>query len=81
MLTEQEFETIEIPLQHSQSPRPDKVHIGLVQLSIDHSLEADWTKLIGSSALVFNNRVYYSSIMTPEALNGIAQGITECHRI
>jgi maleate isomerase len=76
MLTKQEFEKMEIALEHTQSPRPDKVHIGLVQLSTDHSLEMDWAKLIGSSALVFSNRVYYSSVMTPEALNDIAKGIT-----
>jgi maleate isomerase len=77
MLTEQDFEAMEIPLAHSRSPRPEKVHIGLVQLSTDHSLEADWTKLIGSSALVFSNRVYYSGVMTKAALNDIAQGITD----
>lgn len=77
MLSEQEFETLEISLKHSRGSRPDKVHIGLVQLSTDHSLEADWAKLVGSSALVFSNRVYYSSVMTPEALNNIAQGITD----
>jgi maleate isomerase len=76
MLTEREFEALEIPLDYSKSPRPEKVHIGLVQLSTDHSLEADWTKLTGSSALVFSSRVYYSSVMTREALSGIARGIT-----
>ncbi|WP_457552580.1 maleate cis-trans isomerase family protein [Desulfobacula sp.] len=81
MLTEQEFEAIEIPLAHSRSPRPDKVHIGLVQLSTDHSLETDWTKLIGSSALVFSSRVYYSSVMTRKALNEIAQGITDAAKL
>ncbi len=77
MVTEQEFETLEIPLNYSKTPRPQKVHIGLVQLSTDHSLEVDWTKLAGSSALVFSSRVYYSSVMTRKALNDIAQGITE----
>jgi len=77
MLTESEFETLEIPLEHTRSPRPDKIHIGLVQLSTDHTLEADWAKLAGASALVFSNRVYYSSILTPEALNGIAEEITQ----
>jgi len=76
MLTEQEFESMEIALEHTRSPRPNKIHIGLVQLSTDHTLEMDWTKLIGSSALVFSNRVYYSSVMTQEALNEIAKGIT-----
>ena len=77
MLTEQEFQAMEIALEHTRSPRPDKVHIGLVQLSTDHSLEMDWAKLIGSSALVFSNRVYYSSVMTRKALNDIAEGITQ----
>ena len=76
MLTEQEFHAFEIALEHTRSSRPDKVNIGLVQLSTDHSLEMDWAKLIGSSALVFSNRVYYSSVLTPEALNEIAEGIT-----
>ncbi len=77
MITEKEFESLEIALTHSKSPRPEKTHIGLVQLSTDHSLEADWTKLVGSSALVFSSRVYYSSLMTPQALKDIAKGITE----
>lgn len=75
MLTESEFTTKEIALPHTRSPRPDKVHIGLVQLSTDHTLETDWAKLAGSQALVFSNRVYYSSVLTPEALNEIAGGI------
>ncbi len=77
MLTKQEYNALEIPLEYTRSPRPDKVHIGLVQLSTDHSLEADWKKLAGSSALVFSSRVYYSSVMTPEALNEISEGITK----
>ncbi|MBT3178032.1 MAG: Asp/Glu racemase [Desulfobacula sp.] len=76
MTTKQEFEALEIHLNYSKSSRPDKVHIGLVQLSTDHSLEVDWTKLSGSSAMVFSSRVYYSSIMTSKALNDISQGIT-----
>lgn len=77
MITEPEFKTFEIQLDHTRDPRPDKVHIGLVQLSTDHSLEMDWAKLIGSSALFFSTRVYYSSVMTKEALNEIARGITD----
>ena len=77
MITEQAFEAMEIPLEHSKDPRPDKVHIGLVQLSTDNSLEGDWTKLTGSSALIFSSRVYYSGVMTQEALNEITLGITE----
>ncbi|MCG8634609.1 MAG: aspartate/glutamate racemase family protein [Desulfobacterales bacterium] len=76
MISEGEFKRLEMFLGHTRTPRPDKVHIGLVQLSTDHSLEMDWAKLIGSSALFFSSRVYYSSVMTKEALNAIAQGIT-----
>jgi len=76
MITEQEFAALEMGLSHTQTPRPDKLHIGLVQLSTDHSLEMDWAKLIGSSAMVFSSRVYYSSVMTKEALTEISKGIT-----
>ncbi|MEH0021687.1 MAG: aspartate/glutamate racemase family protein [Desulfobacter sp.] len=76
MTTFEAFKALEIPLAHTQSPRPDKVHIGLVQLSTDHSLEADLAKLTGDAALVFSSRVFYSSVMTRAALNDIATGIT-----
>lgn len=76
MLNREQFEAAEIALQHTKNPRPDKVHIGLVQLSTDHSLETDLAKLLGNTALVFSNRVYYSSVMTPTALREIAEGIT-----
>ncbi|MEN8210478.1 MAG: Asp/Glu racemase [Thermodesulfobacteriota bacterium] len=76
-MKELEFEAMEIPLEYSKDPRPDKVHIGLVQLSTDNSLEGDWTKLVGSSALIFSSRVYYSGVMTQKALNEITQGITK----
>jgi maleate isomerase len=76
MLTEKEFRASEIALDHTRSPRSDKVHIGLVQLSTDHTLEMDWTKLVGNSAVVFSNRVYYSSVLTSEALRDIAKDIT-----
>ena len=76
MVTQQEYASLEIPLDYLKNPRPDKVHIGLVQLSTDHSLEVDWTKLSGSAAMVFSTRVYYSSIMTPAALNDITKEIT-----
>lgn len=75
-MTREQFEAAEIVLQHTQSPRPDKVHIGLVQLSTDHSLETDLAKLLSNDALVFSNRVYYSSVMTTDALSKIAKGIT-----
>ncbi len=81
MLTETEYKAMEIPLDHSRSPRPDKVHIGLVQLSSDQTIEIDWTKLTGSSALVFSNRVYYSGVLTRKELNDIGQGISDSARL
>lgn len=77
MLSRSEYETSEIFLEYSKAPRPDKVHIGLVQLSTDHSIERDLNMLVGSSAMIFSNRVYYSSSMTPEALAEISRGITQ----
>lgn len=77
MLTRQEFQKTEIPLEYTQSLRSDKVHIGLVQLSTDHSLELDWTKLVGTTTAVFSSRVYYSSVLTPEAQAKIAQKIAD----
>jgi maleate isomerase len=77
MLTESEYQALEIHLEHSRGPRPDKIHIGLVQLCTDHTLETDWAKLAGSSAMVFSNRLYYSSILTPEALSDIADKISQ----
>lgn len=77
MLSKLEYQASELYLEHTQDPRPDKVHIGLVQLSTDHSIETDLNRLVGSSAMIFSNRVYYSSSMTKEALAEISHGITE----
>nr|WP_269808603.1 hypothetical protein [Enterovibrio nigricans] len=77
MKTVEEFKTFEIPLTYQAAPRINRTHIGLVQLSTDHSLEMDWAKLIGTQAAVFSSRVFYSSEMTPEALDNIANGISE----
>ncbi len=77
MLSQSNYEASELFLEHSKAPRPDKVHIGLVQLSTDHSIERDLNMLVGSSAMVFSNRVYYSSAMTKEALAEISKGITQ----
>ena len=77
MNTIEEFKNWEINLPHTQAPRIGRVHIGLVQLSTDHSLEMDWAKLLGTQAGIFSSRVYYSSEMTPEALDKIASGISE----
>lgn len=73
----EEFKEWEISISHTQASRIERVHIGLVQLSTDHSLEMDWAKLLGTQAGVFSSRVYYSSEMTPEALDKIASGISE----
>lgn len=77
MMTTEEFKSFEIPLEYSLAPRIKRVHIGLVQLSTDHSLEMDWAKLLGTQAAVFSSRVYYSSEMTAEALDKIAVGISD----
>lgn len=77
MMNFEEFISFEQPLEHKQAPRINRVHIGLVQLSTDHSLEMDWAKLLGTQAGVFSSRVYYSSEMTPEALDQVASGIVE----
>ncbi|MCL6269621.1 hypothetical protein M3P05_06660 [Sansalvadorimonas sp. 2012CJ34-2] len=77
MDTIEQFKSFEIPLEHDQDPRIDRVHIGLVQLSTDHSLEMDWAKLYGNQATAFSSRVYYSSEMTPKALDAIAKGIVD----
>lgn len=77
MLNQSEYKASELYLDHTKAPRPDKVHIGLVQLSTDHSIETDLNMLTGKSAMIFSNRVYYSSSMTSEALAEISQGITK----
>lgn len=77
MKTYEEYKHIEIPLEHKQVEKLNRVHIGLVQLSTDHSLEWDWVKLLNEQAIVFSTRVYYSSEMTPKALDNIAKGISE----
>ncbi len=77
MVTRKEFADQETYLPYTPSPRPDKVHIGLVQLSTDHTLEMDWQRLIGESALFFSNRVYYSSILTQDNLKTISEGLAQ----
>lgn len=77
MNTLDEFKQFEQPLNYIAAPRIDRTHIGLVQLSTDHSLEMDWAKLLGSQAAVFSTRIFYNSEMTPEALDNIASGISE----
>ncbi len=76
MKTREEFQSFELHLEHTQQGRPDKVHIGIILLSTDHSLEMDWNKLYADQAAGFTTRVYYSSELTPEALDKIAEGIS-----
>jgi len=77
MLTLDEFKKFEKPLPYTFAKRLERVHIGLVQLNTDHSLEMDWAKLIGSQAAVFSSRVFSSSEMNPEALDKITTGISD----
>ncbi|MBZ0333558.1 hypothetical protein MARI_11740 [Marinobacter sp. JH2] len=77
MLTLDEFKKFEIPLPYTTEGRLDRVHIGLVQLNTDHSLEMDWAKLIGTQAAVFSSRVFSTSEMNPEALDTITAGVSE----
>lgn len=81
MLTIEEFKAFEIPLHYVSAKRIERVHIGLVQLSTDHSLEMDWAKLVGSQAAIFSTRVFYSSEMTEAALNQIAKGIGDASNL
>lgn len=77
MLTFDEFKLFETPLPYTVEERLKRVHIGLVQLNTDHSLEMDWAKLIGTQAAVFSSRVFSSSEMNPEALDSITTGISD----
>lgn len=76
-----EFKQFETPLNYVKAPRVDRVHIGLVQLSTDHSLEMDWAKLLGTQAGIFSSRVFYSSDMTTKALENITAGISEASEL
>lgn len=72
-----EFKEIERSLNYSKSPKLNQVHIGLVQLSTDHSLERDWAMIKGKQANLFSTRVHYSSEMSSSHLKEIASGIEE----
>ncbi len=60
-----------VSLTHEVADRLDRVHIGLVQLSTDHTLEMDWAKLLEQQACVFSTRIPYSGDMTPQALQSL----------
>jgi len=76
-----EFKKLEHPLDYSQSPQLEQPHIGLVQLSTDHSLERDWNKLIKNQALLFSTRVHYNSHLNSKDLGEIASGIKEASQL
>ncbi len=77
MLTLDEFKRFEKSLPYVFDERLKRVHIGLVQLNTDHSLEMDWAKLIGIQAAVFSTRVFSSGEMHPKALDQITAGISD----
>lgn len=76
-LTLKELKSFEKRLSYRKASQPEASHIGLVQLSTDHSLERDWAHLKKKQASIFSTRVHYSSAMNCEDLNKIALGIEE----
>ncbi|WED26549.1 aspartate/glutamate racemase family protein [Vibrio sp. DW001] len=71
----EQFNEFEVKLKFEPAPRPNKAHIGLVQLANDHTLETDWSHLLGEQAALFSNRVFKENGMTPEALDNVATSI------
>jgi maleate isomerase len=71
-----DFEQFQTKLDFKKNKKCSRIHIGLVQLSTDHTLEADWAKLMNHQAVFFSSRVFYSSHMTAKALEEISNGIT-----
>lgn len=76
-----EFEKFQTHLPYSKSTRPNKVHIGLVQLSTDHTLENDWALLSKNNASIFSTRVHYNSELNIKDLQAIAQGIQSASKL
>ena len=72
-----EFEKLQMPLTFLQEPRPDLVHVGLVLLSSDHSLEMEWSKLLSDQVLTFNSRVHHNGLLDAHDLSQISQGIVD----
>ena len=68
----EQYNEFEVKLQFEPAPRPNKVHIGLVQLANDHTLETDWSHLLGEQAALFSTRIFKENGMTPEALDNVA---------
>lgn len=63
------------------APRPNKVHIGLVQLANDHTLETDWSHFTQSQASLFSTRVFKENGMSKEALDNVAAAISDAARL
>ena len=76
-----EFESFETKLSYSRCPPPETVHIGLVQLSTDHTLESDWSLLKNKQASVFSTRVPYSSDLSIKSLQKIASEISRASEL
>ena len=70
-----EFNKFETKLKFEPATRPNKVHIGLVQLANDHTLETDWSYLLRDQAALFSTRIFKENGMTPEALDNVASSI------
>ncbi|GGI77806.1 ectoine utilization protein EutA [Shewanella hanedai] len=73
----EQFNDFEVKLTFEPAPRPQRVHIGLVQLANDHTLETDWSHLLGEQAALFSTRIFKENGMTPEALDSVAASISD----
>jgi maleate isomerase len=76
-----EFEQFEVPLNCHLAERDPRAHIGLVLLNTDHTLEADWSKLLGVRALSFTSRVQFSGEITVEGLKQIEQNLSSAAQL
>lgn len=70
-----EYKQFETPLRYTPCQKNKPIHIGVVLLSTDHSLEMEWSKLHNHQSMSFCSRVYYSSTMTPTELMAIQSRI------
>ncbi|GAL02144.1 Asp/Glu racemase [Photobacterium aphoticum] len=73
----EQFDAFEVKLDFEPAPRPERVHIGLVQLANDHTLETDWSHLLREQAALFSTRIFKENGMTPEALDAVAASISD----
>ncbi|WP_116474731.1 maleate cis-trans isomerase family protein [Zobellella maritima] len=73
----EQFHEFEVRIGFEPAPRPERVHIGLVQLANDHSLETDWSHLLREQASLFSTRIFKENGMTPEALDAVAESISD----